>query len=138
MITEMLGLMRKSPIQTAQARSIHHMITQLVQREPSDTLRRPSLLVHPTPSELNARRASQFTDSIPHETSTTTHIRPPTAPQQHSLLERAATTSSPRRPFSTAPDQHLLSRRHFTRRHTLSTVPESVHLQSRSSESKEP
>ncbi len=135
-ITEMLGLMRKSPIQTAQARSIHHMITQLVQREPSDTLRRPSLLVHPTPSELNARRTSQYVDSsIPHEPSSTTHNIRPTAPQ-HSLFERAASASTSRRPFSTVTDQHMLSRRHFTRRHTLSTVPESTHLQ-RSTESKE-
>lgn len=47
-MTEMLGLANKSPVQVGQAKSIHHMINQLV-REPSDhtSTRRPSLLVHP-------------------------------------------------------------------------------------------
>ena len=129
-ITEMLGMMRNSPIQTVQAKSIHHMISQLVHREPSEMLRRPSMLVHPVTSEVTARRASQFMDSIPHDPSTTIH-RPPTAPQQ-ALFERATTTANLRHPFSTTPDPHF-NRYHYTRRHTLSSVPESIHLPSSSS-----
>lgn len=59
-MTEMLGLVNKSPVQVGQAKSIHHMITQLV-REPSDhtSTRRPSLMVH------SERRPSQMDPDIP-------------------------------------------------------------------------
>lgn len=78
-ITEILGLLRKSPDQqTGQPRTIHHMITQLVQREPSDhaKLRRQSVLVHPTTShaEFIPRRGSQMVHALPSEYTTTRRL----------------------------------------------------------------
>lgn len=104
-ITEMLGMMRKSP-QTGQAKSIHHMITQLVQRKPSvdpNSSRRTSFYpaVYPDHTHRSSGENATGEDSSTHRSSEDYAQRPPGLDHP-----RALTTYN-----------------HGSRRHTLSTVP---------------
>lgn len=125
-MTEMLGLMTKSKVQVGQAKSIHHMLNQLVKREPSEQApnRRPSLMVHPVIPE--SRRSSQVVDSdllFSHRGSQSSDI----AGRSSHLLQRIS-SAQPRsrqrhsmRPSSA--DPRALDAYYGARRHTLSSIP---------------
>lgn len=107
-ITEMLGLLRKSP-QTGQAKSIHHMITQLVQRKTStadgNSSRRASF--YPAGYSEHAHRLSGESTGLEDSSTHTTHLSSEEYPQRPGLDQRRAHTA-----FDYA-----------SRRHTVSTVP---------------
>lgn len=107
----MLGMLHKSPIRTGHAKSIHHMITQLVQKEPSAepiASRRPSLLMRPTEYTSTGRRPSQILDQ---EYSTSR--------RSSQMTEKEAGS---RRPSSQEHRQRALSAHHGSRRHTVCSV----------------
>lgn len=109
-ITEMLGMIRKSPQTVTQAKSIHHMIAQLVQRKPSsdpNSSRRPSFLIHP-----HAEHATHRSDSTGFEDPYSTH--------RSSTRRRSSDVNDDEGPSTQAPSAKFPS---GARRHTLSSVP---------------
>ena len=118
-ITEMLGMLSQSPIQTGHAKSIHHMITQLVQRKPSSepaASRRPSALVYPA-DHNSTHRGSQISD-----------IAGFSSGRKFSEQPQTSYCDPSSKPFSSSQERrHILSAHYGNRRHTLTGVPESRH-----------
>lgn len=144
-------MLHKSSI-TGQAKSIHHMITQLVKPSSEPTSRQPSLLVHPATSDISARRGSQTSDSefsTSHRRSSEHHParrsseKHPTRRSSEHHPGRSGRRSSefhPTRGSSPVSEQthsssagdaadsrshkRALSAHYSNRRHTVSSVPE--------------
>ena len=128
-------MLHKSPIRTGHAKSIHHMITQLVQKEPSAepiTSRRPSLLMRPEystgrrssqildPEYSTSRRSSQMTEKETGSRRSSQMTEKETGSRRSSQMTEKETGL--RRPSSQEHKHRALSAHHGSRRHTVCSV----------------